>query len=255
MTCGIITTYFKTFLSLVILLAMANPVMAQKQILVYTRNGEGYVHDNRHASARALVQLGAEHNYQVMVSDDPYLFSDSVLASFDCIIFSNTNNEAFVNDKQRLAFQKYIRSGGGFVGVHSASGSERDWPWFAEMLGGRFVRHPKLQTFSIKVVDPVHPATSFMEDAWQWTDECYFLNHLNPDISILLAADLSTIEDHLKNDYPGQTFGNYTPIAWYHEYDGGRQFYTALGHKIEHYSDPFFIQHLLGGIQWVLDEK
>ncbi len=99
------------------------------------------------------------------------------------------------------------------------------------------------------------PSTKFLKDTWQWEDECYYTNNLNPDIHILLAADLSTITDEKKSEYPDSTFGNYFPVSWCHEFDGGREFYTSLGHKAEYYQDPTFLQHLLGGIQWALKEK
>lgn len=227
----------------------------EKNVLIYTRNGEGFVHENIEASVDALKKLAAENNYQAEVTDSPEFFTPENLDKFDCIIFANTNNEAFTSQRQRDAFKAYIQSGGGFVGIHSASGSERNWPWFHAMVGGKFVRHPALQPFAIKVVDPQHPATHFLGESWSWEDECYYLNHLNPDIHILLAADLRTVEDSTKEDFHQNRFGDYTPVAWVHEYDGGRQFYTALGHKAEYYTNPSFLNHLSGGIKWVLEEE
>lgn len=243
------------YLTLLILFAvLACQPPQQKSLLIYTRNGEGFVHDNIEASVNALRKLAKENNYQVQITDSPDFFTPENLKGIDCIIFSNTNNEAFTAQEQRDAFKNYIESGGGFVGIHSASGSERDWPWFWAMVGGKFVRHPALQEFDLKVIDHENPATSFLGETWQWEDECYYLDHLNPDIHILLAADLRTVEDDTKEDFHHNRFGDYTPIAWVHEFDGGRQFYTALGHKQEHYSNPKFLQHLLGGLKWVLED-
>lgn len=226
-----------------------------KRILIYTHNGKGYVHDNLSASVEALKKLCAENGYESEATDDPSVFTPEKLKTFSCIIFSSTNNEAFDTEAQRQAFVEYTHGGGGFVGIHSASGSERQWPWFWAMLGGKFVRHPELQKFTLKVVDTKHPATNFLGAQWQWEDECYYTNQLNPDIHVLLAADLTTITDDKKNEYPGAVFGNYFPISWCHEFEGGRQFYTALGHKSEYYKDPTFLKHVLGGIQWTLREK
>lgn len=234
---------------------IAHGQSTQKRVLIYTHNGKGYVHENIAASVEALKKLCQENGYAAEATDDPQFFTTANLAKFQCIIFSNTNNEAFTNDAQKKAFVDYIHRGGGFVGIHSASGSERQWPWFWAMIGGKFVRHPKYQPFTIKVIDKNHPSTGFMGDEWKWEDECYFLNHLNPGIHVLLAADLSTIEDEKKAEYPGETFGNYFPLAWCQEFEGGRQFYTALGHDIKHYKDEMFLTHLLGGIQWTMKEK
>ncbi|MCK4921692.1 MAG: ThuA domain-containing protein [Bacteroidales bacterium] len=224
-----------------------------KQVLIYTRNGEGYVHDNIDASVEALVEICETMSVSAIISDDPDVFESKKLKKFDAVIFTNTNNEAFVNEKQREIFQEYIRSGKGFVGIHSACGSERDWPWFWSMLGGKFVRHPKFQEFDIKVIDPGHLSTKDLELTWKWEDECYYIDHLNPAINVLLAADLTTITDDKRNVYPGTVFGDLFPLAWYHEFEGGKVWYSALGHKIEHYKDIDFRNHLKGGIQWVLD--
>ena len=226
-----------------------------KNILIYTHNGKGYVHDNIPAAVEALKKLCAENGYKAESSDDPAVFTPENLKKFSCIIFASTNNEGFDTEQQKQAFVAYIQNGGGFVGIHSASGSERKWPWFAAMLGGRFVRHPELQPFTIKVIDKTHQSTKFLGDNWSWEDECYYTNNLNPDINVLLAVDLNTIKDDKKTEYPGVIFGDYFPLAWCHEFDGGRQFYTALGHKAEYYKDEKFLKHILGGIKWTMNEK
>jgi type 1 glutamine amidotransferase len=223
-----------------------------KHILIYTKNGEGYVHDNIQASVEALTEICTELGMTVEDTNDPAVFTKEKLKTVDAIIFSNTNNEAFDTQSQRTAFVNFIQSGGGFVGIHSACASERQWPWFWAMVGGKFVRHPKFQPFTIRVIDSTHISTEFLNETWEWEDECYYLDHLNPDIHVLLAVDLRTVEDPEQEKYPGKVFGDLFPVAWYHEYDGGKQFYTALGHKIEHYADPTLRKHLKGGILWTL---
>jgi len=230
-------------------------ITSGKKVLIYTRNGEGYIHENIEASVQALEEICEELNLGVMVSNDSSLFTPENLEQFDGIIFSNTNNEAFTSDGQRKAFQEFIRSGKGFAGIHSACGSERDWPWFWNMLGGKFLRHPPYQPFHIKVIDKNHISTAHLPDPWQWEDECYYIHHLNPDIHVLLAADLTTIEDEYRDEYPGTIFGDLFPLAWCHSFEGGKQWYTALGHDPEHYQDPLFRDHLKGGIQWILEIK
>ncbi|HWA33369.1 MAG TPA: ThuA domain-containing protein [Cyclobacteriaceae bacterium] len=242
-------------LLLVLLLSCLQTAFAQKNILIYTHNGKGYKHENIPASVEALKKLCKDLGYEAESTDDPAIFTPDKMKTFACIIFSNTNNEAFDTEFQKQAFVDYTRRGGAFVGIHSASGSERQWPWFAAMLGGRFVRHPELQKFTIKVIEKRHPATEFLSDSWEWEDECYYLNQLNPDIHVLLAADLTTVKDDKRSEYPGVTFGDYFPLAWCHTYDGGRQFYTALGHKAEYYRDPTFLKHLSGGIKWALGKE
>lgn len=223
------------------------------KVLVYTRNGEGYVHDNIPNSIRAIENLGEEYGFDVVASENPALFTEDNLRQYDALIFSNTNNETFENDSQRQALKTYIQNGGGFVGIHSATGSERDWPWFSKLIGGNFERHAPRQDFSVNIIDHAHPSTSFLKDNWEIIDdECYYFKELNPAIRVLLSADISTVSDKGKADFPGNLFGDGFPLAWYQEFDGGRQWYTSLGHRPEHYEEPEFKKHILGGIQWVV---
>ena len=223
-------------------------------VLIYTKNGKGYVHKNIPASVKCLKDICAQNNWTCEVSQDPWVFNSEKIKTFDVLIFSNTNNETFDTDDQRKVFQDYIHNGGGFVGIHSVCGSERAWPWFWANVGGKFVRHPKLQQFDIRVIDQEHPSTSFLPPVWKWEDECYFLDHLNPDIHILLAADLRTLDDSQKAEYPGEVFGHFFPLSWYHEFEGGRQWYTGLGHKSEYYQNESFKKHLAGGIRWAMQK-
>ncbi len=224
----------------------------EKRILIYTKNGEGYVHENIAASVAALEKICQQEGILTEVSEDPSVFTPENLARFDGIVFSNSNNEAFDNEKQRKAFQDFIRSGKGFAAIHSANASERDWPWYWAMVGGKFLRHPPHQEFVVVLTDPAHPSTSHLPARWTVKDECYYSNQLNPDIHVLLSVDLRTIEDEQKSTYPGETFGQLFPLAWCHQFEGGRQWYTALGHDPWFYEDPLFVEHLRGGLRWIL---
>jgi type 1 glutamine amidotransferase len=236
------------------LTAVALGADADRRVLVYTKNGKGYVHDNIPASVAAIKKLGSENNFAVDVSDDPAVFTDQNLKRYKALIFDNTNNEIFDNEEQKTALQRYIRAGGGVVGIHSACGSMREWPWFWEMLGGKFLRHPKLQPFTVKVKDPKDPSTAHLSETFAWTDEFYFLDNMPDGLHVLLAGDLTTLDDPAKEKYPGKKFGDEFPLAWRHQFDGGREWYTALGHKPEHYSDPKLTKHILGGILWAMGE-
>ncbi len=245
-------------LAVALLAAAASCQAAEKKVLVYTRNfvtnGKGYVHDNILASVDAIRKMGAENGFAVVASDDPKVFTRDNLKQYRAIVFSNSNNEAFENDVQREAFKAYIQSGGGVVGIHSATGSERKWPYYWAVLGGKFLRHPKMQKFVVRVKDPNHPSTKRLPATFEWEDECYYHDNMNPDIRVLLVTDPAALDDPQKAEYPGDRFGNAMPLAWCHNYDGGRQFHTALGHKIEHYSDPLLYKHILGGILWAMGE-
>jgi len=239
-----------------LLLVFTGTVSVGEKVLIYTKNGKGFVHKNIPSSVACLEKICQQQGWDYEVSDDPSIFTRQKISTFDVLVFSNTNNETFDTDEQRQVFKDYIQGGGGFVGIHSACGSERKWPWFWACLGGKFEWHPPLQPFEIHVIDPEHLSTAHLPDVWTWEDESYFLNELNPDIHVLLAVDLRTIKDMGKDNKPKpRIFGDYFPLAWCHQFDGGRQWYTALGHKNEHYEDENFIKHLTGGIQWAMAKE
>jgi type 1 glutamine amidotransferase len=203
-----------------------------------------------------IKKFGRENGFAVDASGQPSVFTDENLKQYQALIFSNSNNEAFENEEQRAVFQRYIRGGGGFVGIHSASGSERNWPCYWAVLGGKFRRHPPLQPFTIQVLVPKHPSAAHLGATWKWTDEFYYNEQLNPRMRVILAGEFRALADKKAPETdPGDAFGQLYPLAWCQEFDGGRQFYTALGHKIEYYADPNFQQHVLGGILWVLRVK
>ena len=253
-----------TFVLLVIVTVINSELKAQQQdegklknktVLVYTKNGKGYVHDNIPFSIAAIQKLGKELNFNVDTTTDATIFTENNLKKYDVIIFSNTNNDVFDNDQQKIAFMRYIEAGGGFMGIHSASGTERNWKWFKLMLGATFLRHPPFQPLTVHVLDSRHPATKNLPAKWETQDECYYFKEFNPDIKILLFTDLSQVKeaDDGKNIKP-DVFGNKYPAAWCHEFDGGKVWYTALGHNKEDYANPIYLAHIIEGLKWVTDK-
>ena len=236
----------------------ASTAQPKPRILVYTRNytpdGKGYVHDNIALSVEAIKKMGAEKGFAVDVSDDPAVFTESNLKQYAALVFSNNSGQAFANDAERDAFKHYIESGGGFAGLHAASTSERDWPYYWSVLGGRFVAHPKMQSFTVRVVDPQFPAVKGLPETFEWTDECYFIDHLNADIHPVLVTDRTklTFMEMMKIDAAG--FPNPLPLAWFHEFDGGREFYLALGHNKEDYANPILYGIIENGILWTMKQ-
>lgn len=217
-------------------------------VLVYTKNGTGYVHNNIPAAVRSIQEMGAENGFKVDVADTSLVFTEDNLKKYNVLIFASTNNEVFDTDAHKVAFMRYVQAGGGFVGIHSVTGTERKWPWFKRLIGGTFVRHAKHQKFKEIIIDPTHPSTDFLPTHWERDDECYYIAEINPDIHVLAVHDLSTVED---KDKP-VIYGNVFPSVWSHEFDGGRQWYTALGHDSVTYKEPVFRKHILGGLQWVV---
>ena len=236
--------------------AFAADAPAKKKVLVYTRNfvtnGRGFVHDNIPNCIACIKKLGQENNFDVEASDDSSVFTPDNLKQYAVIVFGNANNEAFETQSQRDAFRRWYRAGGGFVGIHSASGSEREWPWYWSLLGGKFRRHAKLQPFEVRVADPDHPATKDLPATFTWTDECYYLDNLSKNIHPLLVTDTSKLDDPHKSE--GDVFKGAMPLAWSQEFEGGRSFYTSLGHRKESYEDPIMVNQIRGGILWAMEK-
>ncbi|MEP7000855.1 MAG: ThuA domain-containing protein [bacterium] len=249
----------KALALLLALAAVPSVSEAQQKILVYTRNytpdGKGYVHENIAASVAAIKKMGEEKGFAVDVSDDANSFTDANLKQYSALVFSNSNNEAFATEDQKSAFKNYIQHGGGFVGIHSATGSQRDWPYYWSVVGGKFVAHPKLQPFVVKVADTSFAAAKGLPAEFQWEDEPYFIDHVNPDIHPVLVIDRKKLLYMEATKLEAETFANPLPLAWYHRFDGGREFYVALGHKKEDYANPILYGIIENGILWAMGGK
>ncbi|MEO6963410.1 MAG: ThuA domain-containing protein [Puia sp.] len=217
-------------------------------VLVYTKNGKGYIHDNISSAVACIQRLAKQQGFAVDVSDNSADFNDANLKKYNALVFVSTNNDVFDSDTQKVALMRYIQAGGGFVGIHSVTGTERHWPWFRRLVGGTFVRHAEHQRFQEIIIDSTNPSTSFLPGHWDVSDECYYATDINPDIHVLTVHDLATVTDENKPDVYGTVF----PATWYHEFDGGREWYTALGHDAKTYSDPVFEKFIMGGIAWVI---
>src|SRR5690606_23496191 len=194
-------------------------------VLVYTRNGTGYKSDNIPNAVNAIQKLSREKGFKVFVTDNPSVFTEENLKQYTFIMFPSTNNDVFDTDAQRIAFRRYIQAGGGFVGLHSVVGTERNWQWFKRMLGGTFAWHPHFQTLEVEVVDKDHPSVAGMALVWKKDDECYFMKEYYPGVNILMAHNLSAMNANDNDaekirDY-ARYFSNYYPVTWYHEFDGG----------------------------------
>ncbi len=230
--------------------------LGEVKVFLYTKNGEGFVHDNIPNSVEAIKTLGKENGFTVDASENPADFTEENLKEYDVIVFSNTNNDVFDTDEQKVVFMRYIQAGGGFVGIHSASGTERQWKWFKQLIGGTFLWHEPFQKFTVKKLDKIHPSLAHLPDHWERKDECYYLKEMNVNLKVLAVNDLNSLKvsDKENREKPA-IFGDVFPSVWSQEFDGGRQWYTSLGHSKKDYKDPDFRRHLLGGIVSVLGEQ
>ncbi|SKB78453.1 hypothetical protein SAMN05660226_03130 [Parapedobacter luteus] len=231
-------------LSVLMLLTMANVMCsdAQPRVLVFSKT-TGFRHDNIEKGAETIKQLGATHGFTVDHTEDASLFTDENLKQYRAVVFLSTTG-TILDDQQKAAFMRYIQAGNGFVGIHAASDTEYEWPWYGKLVGGYFLSHPQVQHADIHVVDKSHPATKHLPDVWNRKDEWYDFKDLNDEVTLLMRLD--------ETSYQGGKMGDYHPMSWYHEYDGGRAFYTALGHTKESFDEPAFQQHIVGAIHYAM---
>jgi len=212
------------------------------QILVFTKTA-GYRHKSIEKGVATLKDLGTQHNFEITQTEDSLQFSEENLKKYKVVLFLSTTLDV-LGVEQEQAFKKYINNGGSYMGIHAASDTEYDWPWYGKLVGGYFLSHPKQQEARINVVDKTHAATMHFGDTWMHFDEWYNFKDINPNIKVLLKLD--------ETSYTGGKNGDDHPISWCHEYDGGRAFYTGLGHTEKSYDDPNFRKHLVGGIMYCL---
>ena len=245
------------FLFLAIRLFVCLPVLGQKQfkaLLVTTTNG--WHHESLHYGVLAIKELAVKNFFDVTVFEDPKSFNDKNLEQFQVIIFLCTTGDIF-NEEQQKSLEKFIQSGKGFVGIHSASDTEYDWGWYTKLVGRMFHIHPVIQTAKLQLLDNIFPGLQGFADGKLWTDEWYeFGPEKVPDLHYILGVDESTYNPEVKwADKKGGGMGKLHPLSWYHNYDGGRSFYTALGHLPAIYSDKSFLDHLYAGILWAATGK
>ncbi|MGD8175441.1 ThuA domain-containing protein [Marinimicrobium sp. ARAG 43.8] len=220
-------------------------------VLIFSKT-TGWRHDSIPAGIEAVTELVEEKGLTPVATEDASVFTDEELQKMAAVVFVNTTGD-ILNGQQQLAFERYIQAGGGFVGIHSATDTEHggDWHWFQRLVGAAFESHPgdpsNVQGATLNVVNPNHPATEALPEQFRLADEWYDFKLLSDRRHDLLTVD--------ERSYQGGQHGAYHPIAWYHEFDGGRVFYTGLGHTSEMFSNTLFLQHLDGGLEYALGER
>ncbi len=225
-------------------IAMSNPIMPADGIIdvFYCTHSAGFRHDVLPESRQIMEQLGQQHDWlRVATSDDIAELTPERLARTDVVMFYTTG-ELPMSEEQKQALVEFCESGHGFVGVHSATDTFYEWPWYVKHVGGSFDGHPWHEKVTIKVIDTNHPATRHLGDAFVITDEIYKFKNRADDRHVLTQLDGSSVEDEASGYFPAS--------SWTRTTGSGRMFYTALGHRSEVWRDQRFIDHLLGGIRW-----
>ncbi|HEY0450851.1 ThuA domain-containing protein [Actinophytocola sp.] len=209
--------------------------------LVFSKT-TGFRHDSIPDGIAAIQKMGQDHGFAVDATEDDSLFTDAYLAQYDVVIFLSTTGDPLGTQAEKDAFQRYIQHGGGFVGVHAAADSSYSWAWYGGLVGAYFKQHPAIQQATVKVEDPAHPSTAGLPSKWTRTDEWYdYQSNPRAKVHVLTSMD--------ETSYTGGTMGFDHPNTWCQDYDGGRSWYTGLGHTKESFTEPNFVKLLLGGIQ------
>jgi cytochrome c len=215
------------------------------RILVFSKTS-GFRHSSIPAGKEALIKLGLANGYRIDTTENADYISEDSLQHYSAVIFLHTTGD-MLNNYQEADFERYIQAGGGFIGIHAASDAEYDWNWYGRLVGGYFESHPEQQEAKLDIVDQTHGSTKHLPKEWKRKDEWYNFKKLNPNVKVLIKID--------EKSYNGGKNGDSHPMAWYHDYDGGRSFYTELGHTEESFTDENFLKHILGGIQYAVGDN
>jgi cytochrome c len=213
------------------------------RILVFTKTA-GFRHDSIPAGVRAVRELAAARGIRVESTANGAAFNTRSLKRYRAVVFLSTTGDVLTAPQQR-AFERYVRGGGGFVGVHAAADTEYGWAWYSRLVGARFRSHPAVQPAAVEVRTRSHPSTAGLPRRWTRTDEWYNFASRPPRGTLVLA----TLDE--TSYMPGEgAMGPGHPIAWAHSRLGGRAWYTGGGHTAESFAEPLFRRHLIGGIRW-----
>ena len=240
---GIKQALYSLLLIAILFNACQEPV--RPRVLVFSKT-KGWKHTSIPFGIEAIFKLGNENGFLVDTTKDASFFDDFNLKQYRAVIFNNTTRNV-LNAEQQAAFERYIQAGGGYVGIHAAADTEYEWPWYDKLVGAHFTSHPhnpNVRKGTVRVTDTTHVSTLGLPAEWERTDEWYNYKSFYPDLKVVAYLD--------ENTYEGGTNGADHPIAWCHEFDGGRAFYTGGGHTDSSYSEPLFLKHLLGGIRYAM---
>jgi len=235
----------KTLCLLFLSLLLAGCGADQKKILIFSKT-MGYHHGSIEAGKAALTQLAIEQGVAVDTTTDASWFNEAQLAQYSAVVFLSTTGDV-LNAYQQADFERYIQSGGGFVGIHAAADTEYQWPWYNQLVGAYFKSHPHQQKAKLSILDNSHPSTQSLPAEWEHFDEWYNYRDIAEGINVLINLEESS--------YEGGENGDNHPIAWYRDYDGGRMFYTGLGHTDEAFEDSNFLGHVWGGISYAMGDN
>lgn len=216
-----------------------------KKVLLFSKTA-AFRHESIEFGNQAITKLLNANSIQIDHTEDANYFTENKLKQYAAIIFFNTTGNVLDN-QQQIEFEKYIQGGGGFVGIHSASDTEYEWPWYNQLVGAYFDGHPPIQDANLKCANKNELCCKHLPEIWTLNEEWYNFKSINPAIEVIMTIDEAS--------YEGGKNGQQHPIVWKHHFDGGRSFYTAIGHKESTFTDPLYLQQLLVGVEFAMGKK
>ncbi|NBB28910.1 ThuA domain-containing protein [Cellulophaga sp. BC115SP] len=217
-----------------------------KRVLVFSKTA-AFRHASIEVGKVAFQKMGKEKGFSVDLTEDANAFTNENLRKYNAVVFLSTTGDV-LNPTQQAEFERYIQAGGGYLGIHAATDTEYDWPWYGKLAGAYFLDHPmtpsNVQKGKFFVIDKNNWATKNMPSEFERSDEFYSFKNINPAINVVVKID--------EKSYIGGKNGDNHPISWYHEFDGGRSFYTAMGHTDETFAEPLFLDHISAGLNYVM---
>ena len=213
-------------------------------VLVFSKT-QGYRHENIKIGLAGFRTLAANKSWKMTTTEDATYFNDKFLSKIDVVVFFNTTGD-ILNSSEEIALEGFIKSGGGFLGIHAAADTEYDWPFYQELIAAHFASHPPTQKARLIVHQETnHPAIGHLGNEWSLRDEWYsFKEPLKSHATLLMEVDDSSLSGKIP-------LTESHPIAWAHEKFGGRSMYTGIGHTAEQFSDPVYLEHIARSVEWV----
>lgn len=214
---------------------------SHRSILAFSKTA-GYRHDSIPNARKAILDMATERGWSVTFTEDAGFIEPNHLKAYDAVVFISTTGK-FLDKSNERALMGFIHNGGGFVGIHAAADAEYDWPWYGKLVGAFFLHHPAQAEALVKIEDTADPSMRDLPNPWRRKDEWYdYRTDPRADVHVLASLDQSS--------YEGSTMGADHPITWRHEFEGGRAWYTGMGHTKESYDDPLFLKMVAEGIEW-----
>ncbi|MGH7678303.1 MAG: ThuA domain-containing protein [Gemmatimonadaceae bacterium] len=135
------------------------------RVLVFSKTA-GYRHASIEPGIAAITRLGGENGFGVDATEDAGAFTDKNLARYQAVVFLSTTGDV-LDASQQKSLERYIRAGGGWVGIHAATDTEYEWPWYGRLA--YFSSHPNdpnVRRGTFRVLDKSHSATRVKVSYW-----------------------------------------------------------------------------------------